>query len=1210
MRLLIVSLLFYGTFPRFYAALDVIPNELRVPDRPENVRVRTTATTATLWWDAPSDRSTLVRGYTISYGVATPSRRIVIEGANTNSFTLNRLEPDTDYVFAVGAYNEADGEDGEPVLLSARTLPSDGTPAFSLWPPIAVRANSPSPGVVLVTWEDPNPEQDIENEIDGTQRHYLIQYGIYQSEQLAKMRSNSRTVKLTGLLPGKEYEIAVKVVGDDGRESPWSIRDIVLTPPDPTQEISRYDWECDFEKDLCGMRNGDGVQWIRAGGTPPADSGNQYIAIDTDPAPYHFSSLYSPMFNMKTSAFLCLQFNYFLKPTNDGQLYVELRDEKKTSKKQLLRISLLKLPAQKWKEITIPLPAQKSPFKIFFEVTWKTKTPWIALDRVRLSSGVCPFHPQSVRLAQIGDGETEVDLLVPVESALNSDPRVFRAKGIDSLPAIGIQRGVEIAVPYRLYLPRRFFPQFSLLASVKPMDRRGGYLFAIVNPYDTMVDVGVLLEPAGSGQTNISLIYSSRRDATSRAIASFIVPEFVQQWTQIAFEVNKDSVTLYFKCIRFAEREISDLPQLVMEDAHKLYIGSAGPILGSGFEGAIQELKIIDDPSEAAKQCDELWWRKRKVLKARHKAQSDDEGSGLDHFKDQAVDKTEVVELPPAPTPPPPLPMDLHGKVVHESPQSGLKGERGEPGPPGVCIQQCRDGLPGPSGPIGPQGPQGIEGPRGPPGPPGEPGYVQTSPYGGEVQPVPGPPGPPGPPGHQGPQGIQGPRGETGFPGRDGRDFQGLSERDIELIVRHPLLKGEKGECVHTTTTVFQPSPIDNALPQYDRDHHRRGLKGEKGDRGMPGPPGPSGPPGPPGVPGAPGMSHPVSYGGDSSVVRVYPSTHELFSSRVPIGTLAFATATQQLYIKVNNGWKEVMLGAFHPIVEQRQSLPIVSEHDLQSNHLEYWETARPIARPAPSVPRREQTGPAPPPPYPSQLRTHPSPPHTRNPSTNPPYPKDEPASPILPYQMETPVPSPRFHPRPPTDQLPTQHVDAVIHLIALNTPYDGNMRGMRGADLQCYREARMAGFTTTFRAMLSSNVQDMLRIVHTVDWDTPVVNIRGEHLFASWRAVLNDGQRSTRPLYSFDRRDVISDDQWPDKRIWHGSKTGGIRAGDYCDGWRANYASLSAMAGDPRIPGGLISHAQLVSCDQKLIVLCVENMSKYHGDRILKKKRMGEFIF
>ncbi|PIO75310.1 fibronectin type III domain protein [Teladorsagia circumcincta] len=182
-----------------------------------------------------------VRGYTISYGVATPSRRIVIEGVNTNSFTLNRLEPDTDYVFAVGAYNEADGEDGEPVLLSARTLPSDVLGAV----------------IFAVTYR----------------------YGIYQSEQLSKMRSNSRNVKLTGLLPGKEYEIAVKVVGDDGRESPWSIRDIVLTPPDPSKEVSRYDWECDFEKDLCGMRNGDGVHWIRSGGTPAAESGN-YSVID------------------------------------------------------------------------------------------------------------------------------------------------------------------------------------------------------------------------------------------------------------------------------------------------------------------------------------------------------------------------------------------------------------------------------------------------------------------------------------------------------------------------------------------------------------------------------------------------------------------------------------------------------------------------------------------------------------------------------------------------------------------------------------------------------------------------------------------------------------------------------------------------------------------------------------------------------------------
>ncbi|KAK5980551.1 CLE-1C protein [Trichostrongylus colubriformis] len=580
------------------------------------------------------------------------------------------------------------------------------------------------------------------------------------------------------------------------------------------------------------------------------------------------------------------------------------------------------------------------------------------------------------------------------------------------------------------------------------------------------------------------------------------------------------------------------------------------------IEGAIQELKIIDDPSEAAKQCDELWWRKRKILKARHKDKTDDEGSGvpLDQFKDQA-DKAKSVEKEPTP---PPLPMDVGPKPFREPDRAAIKGERGEPGPPGVCLQQCRDGMPGPSGPIGPQGPQGVEGPPGPPGPPGEPGYVQPSPYGGPVQALPGPPGPAGPPGLPGPQGIQGPRGETGYPGRDGRDFQGLTERDIEIIVRHPMLKGQKGECAQSTTTVFQPA-ADDVRTQYERG--RVPLKGEKGDRGMPGPPGP---------PGTPGTAQQV-YGGDASIVRVYPSTHELFSSRVLIGTLAFATATQQLYIKVNNGWKEVMLGSFYPMVEQRQSV----------------ETARPHSRTqAPTI--RRDLGPTPPPPP-------------------PPYPQDQQLpAPIPAYPQDTPIPppTPLFQPRPPPDYLTISHRDRMIHLIALNEPFDGNMHGMRGADLQCYRQSRMAGFTTTFRAMLSSDVQDMLRIVHTADWDTPVVNIRGEHLFASWRAVLNDGQRSVRPLYSFSRHDVLTERHWPDKRIWHGSASGGIRAGDYCDGWRSNKSSLSAMAGDLRVPGGLISAAQPASCDQKLIVLCVENMSKFHGDRILKKRRLGTVIW
>ncbi|CAJ0574069.1 unnamed protein product, partial [Mesorhabditis spiculigera] len=83
---------------------------------------------------------------------------------------------------------------------------------------------------VKVNWEDPNPERAEENRLDGNGRHYIVQYGLYQSERHEKIRANTRHMKLVNLLPGREYEVAVKVIDGNGRESPWSIRDIILTP--------------------------------------------------------------------------------------------------------------------------------------------------------------------------------------------------------------------------------------------------------------------------------------------------------------------------------------------------------------------------------------------------------------------------------------------------------------------------------------------------------------------------------------------------------------------------------------------------------------------------------------------------------------------------------------------------------------------------------------------------------------------------------------------------------------------------------------------------------------------------------------------------------------------------------------------------------------------------------------------------------------------
>lgn len=84
--------------------------------------------------------------------------------------------PNTNYVFAVSAYNEADGEDGTKVMLAAKTRPSEGSQTEKLWPPTSVRAkvDESSEGVAVVSWDDPNPENSAENSIDAMQRQYVV----------------------------------------------------------------------------------------------------------------------------------------------------------------------------------------------------------------------------------------------------------------------------------------------------------------------------------------------------------------------------------------------------------------------------------------------------------------------------------------------------------------------------------------------------------------------------------------------------------------------------------------------------------------------------------------------------------------------------------------------------------------------------------------------------------------------------------------------------------------------------------------------------------------------------------------------------------------------------------------------------------------------------------------------------------------------------
>lgn len=65
------------------------------------------------------------------------------------------------------------------------------------------------------------------------------------------------------------------------------------------------------------------------------------------------------------------------------------------------------------------------------------------------------------------------------------------------------------------------------------------------------------------------------------------------------------------------------------------------------------------------------------------------------------------------------------------------------------------------------------------------------------------------------------------------------------------------------------------------------------------------------------------------------------------------------------------------------------------------------------------------------------------------------------------------------------------LRMAALNEPFTGDMHGIRGADYACYRQAKRAGLRGTFRAFLSSRVQNVDSIVRLGDRDLPIVNIK-----------------------------------------------------------------------------------------------------------------------
>ncbi|XP_030746994.1 collagen alpha-1(XVIII) chain-like isoform X3 [Sitophilus oryzae] len=515
-------------------------------------------------------------------------------------------------------------------------------------------------------------------------------------------------------------------------------------------------------------------------------------------------------------------------------------------------------------------------------------------------------------------GVFDYNLLDAVKIPLQDPKTQYVADSEDGFPAFGFKAGSDVKMARRQILPDVLSPEFAVLISAKPRTKRGGFVFAVVNPLDTVVELGVRIGPENGTFTVLSLFYTDYvAEVNSQIIANFTVPKFTNKWTKFAFRVTLENITLFFNCTEADTVSVQRKPlELVFDSASTLYLAQAGPIIGEPYEGALAHVKIYRDPGRAAEQCktefQDVVFSDEEIKN--YLERNDIEHDYEDDISNDIVDNVERTDYPPfreedsdglGVFPPPPPPPD--GKncfcgtkenccnfIFDDRPAAGRyrgeKGERGPKGPPGEAIR----GPPGPPGPPGPAavegscscnvtsilssmgitlpyspalpalpGKEGVPGLPGEPGRPGEKGSVGPRGDKGER----GEKGPPGPPGLQGSKGEPGEDGIPGAPGPPGPagppgpvEFENIDEAVMGGSMIRPGIPGAKGE----TGKPGNPGPKGDRGSVGPKGNP--GQKGEGGDRGLPGERGPQGPKGENGTPGMDGIpGNPGSPGKDGS---------------------------------------------------------------------------------------------------------------------------------------------------------------------------------------------------------------------------------------------------------------------------------------------------------------------------------------------------------
>lgn len=152
---------------------------------------------------------------------------------------------------------------------------------------------------------------------------------------------------------------------------------------------------------------------------------------------------------------------------------------------------------------------------------------------------------------------------------------------MDGAPAFEFKENAVIKEPAQAYFKDQIYKDFAIGITVKPYKRTGGFLFAVKNLYNTVVQFGVELT---GNQLKLHYTLEARYAKSSTVIATFDIGDIYNKWTKLSIKVKDNAVTLYKNCANLGSVAVQGGGgPMDVEGGANLYVGRAGDNFNNVF---------------------------------------------------------------------------------------------------------------------------------------------------------------------------------------------------------------------------------------------------------------------------------------------------------------------------------------------------------------------------------------------------------------------------------------------------------------------------------------------------------------------------------------------------------------------------------------------------------------------------------------------------